>query len=117
MREETKLNCEWTNRTPPDPERTPSLLPSVLLSRKLHPGNRHPFAAHRETVWEADYPAALDFVHAEDNGRRARRLIDGLVEEQKIRSHLRYGERGAIHQQLHRDATGTSAVSKGIKHG
>lgn len=84
---------------------------------RLHPGNRYMLAPDGETIGKADWPAAFAIVHGENDDRFARRIIDRLVEEQEIRSHLRNGKRRAIHQQLHRHATGAPAMSKGSEHG
>ena len=45
------------------------------------------------------------------------RMVDGLVEHQEIRSHLRDGQRCAVDQQAHFDAGGAAVLSEGDEHG
>ena len=58
-----------------------------------------------------DVPASLAFVHLQDHAGVGGRMVDGILQKDKIRPHLRYGDGLSADEQMHFHLCGMSAVS------
>lgn len=75
-------------------------------------GDGHALGPGGNAVGQQNIPAALARVHLQHDARLGRRMVKGLVEEEKIRSHLDHGNAAAVYQQQHFDAGGMSALTR-----
>ena len=71
----------------------------------------HPVHARRDTFREGHLPAPLAIVHLQNHAGRRWRVADGLVHQQKVRSHLQNRNRKSIDQQTHLDPGGMPALT------
>ena len=62
-------------------------------------------------MWEMDVPASLALVHLQDHAGVGGRMVDGILQENKVRPHLRDGDGMSADEQAHFHLRGMSAVS------
>ena len=54
-----------------------------------------------DSIRQADRPAILAAIHAQDYVANAGRMVNGIVKDEEIRAHLRDRHRVAVDQQSH----------------
>jgi hypothetical protein len=75
----------------------------------LRSRNAHCPHSNRKPLWELDWPAALGSIHAQQNLGVGRRVLGGVIEDEKIGAELRDGQGKVIQDQMHPHVGGMTA--------
>ena len=85
-------------------------LATALL--RVDGGDGDSLGCGRDAVGQAHIPAAFALVHLQDHAADTGRMVDGGVDEQKIRTHLDHGNGIPVDQQPHFHLGGVAALTR-----